>query len=67
MTHRYYRGPESLYIPFNVWPESKIKVPQKEVEESERKARWVGVLHECEVLLVWKSYSSQAKMRRGSA
>ena len=39
MSHRYYRGPESLSIPVNVWPESKIEVPQKEVEESERKAR----------------------------
>ena len=38
-------------MPVNVWPESKIEVSQKEVVESERKARWVGVLHECEVLL----------------
>ena len=51
-------------MPVNVWPESKIEVPQKEVEESERKARWVSVLYECEVLLGWKRYSSLAKMRR---
>ena len=37
---------------------------KKEVEESERKARWVGVLHESEVLLGWTRYSSVAKMRR---
>ena len=49
---------------FNVRPESKIEVPQKEFEEGERKARLVGVLHECEVLLGWKRYSSLAKMRR---
>ena len=62
--HRYYRGPEFLYMPVDVWPESKIEVPKKKVEESERKARWVEVLHESEVLLGWKRYSSLAKMRR---
>ena len=51
-------------MPLDVWPESKIEVPQKEVERSERKTRCVGVLHECEVLLGWKGYSSVAKMRR---
>ena len=51
-------------MPVDVWPESKIDVPQKDVEESERKARWVGVLHESEVLLGWTRYSSLAKMRR---
>ena len=50
-------------MPVYVWAESKIELPQKEVEESERKASWVGVLHECEVLLGWKRYSSVAKMR----
>ena len=64
MSHRYYRGPEFQYMSVDVWPESKIEVPQKKVEESERKARWVGVLHESEVLLGWKRYSSLAKMRR---
>ena len=64
MSHRYYRGPEFLYMPVTVCPESKIEIPQKEVEESERKARWVEVLHECEVLLGWKRYSSLAKMRK---
>ena len=64
MSHVYYRGPEFLYMPVYVWLESKIEVPQKEVEESERKARWVGVLHESEVLLGWKKHSSLAKMRR---
>ena len=28
-------------MPVNVWPESKIEGPQKEVEEGERKARWL--------------------------
>ena len=51
-------------MPVDVWLDSKIEVLQKEVEESERKVIWVGVLHESEVLLGWKRYSSLAKMRR---
>ena len=51
-------------MPVNVCPMSRIEVPQKEAEGSERKVRWVGVMRECEVLLGWKRYSSLAKMRR---
>ena len=62
---RYNDGPKFLYESAELWPENKVKAPCEEDDVSEKKkGRWAGASQENEVLLGWKKYSSQTKLRR---